>query len=406
MDDNIDGKSEETSEDAFAAVRALLLARGVSDQEIATALAEDRIDLLAIDRLMTNSPHRLTLKEIAARSGVNDGEAARLWSALGFPKVSEDEPYFTEEDLNALQLVHGLVSLGIRDLDTTVQLTRVLGLSMARLAEAVVAVVAAEAAGDAGPALRPATAEDHIAIAENVAFASELVLPGMEQLIVYGWRRHIQAATRRYATMRRELAAESLGAGTLTIGFADMVGFTALSQQLEAAELARLVDRFESLAHETVVGNGGRVVKMIGDEVMYVSDEPVRGVEIALALVEAYADDDLLSDVRVGIANGPVLAREGDYFGTPVNRASRLVNIADAGMVVIGRDVHDAIADAPDIVSTRLGSRYLKDLGRVEIFAVTRKGAAGATEARRHGVRLRILSQLLRDLEVIPRLNE
>jgi adenylate cyclase len=397
---------QETTEDALAAVRAVLLARGVSDEEIATALAEDRLDLLAIDHLMMRSPRRLTLKEIAAESDVDNEEAARLWSALGFPQVGEDEPYFTEDDLHALGLVHGLVSLGIRDLDTTVQLTRVMGLSMARLAEAVVAATAAAASDDGSPTPRPATGEDHITIAENVAFASELVLPGMEQLIIYGWRRHIQAATRRYATMRRELASESSTAGALTIGFADMVGFTALSQQLDAHELARVVDRFESVAHVTVVGNGGRIVKMIGDEVMYVSDEPRRGVEIALALVEAYSDDDLLSDVRVGLATGPVLAREGDYFGTPVNRASRLVNIADAGMVLGGRDVHDAVGDSPDIVSTRLGSRTLKDLGRVEIFAVKRRGTPEPTEARRHGVRLRILSQLLRDLEVIPRLNE
>jgi adenylate cyclase len=397
---------QETSDDALSEVRALLLARGVEEREIEAAIAEDRLDLLAIDHLMMRSSRRLTLKEIATVSDVDREEAARLWSALGFPQVGEDEPYFTEDDLHALGLVHGLVWLGIRDLDTTVQLTRVMGLSMARLAEAVVAATAAAESDDGSLTPRPATAEDHISIAENVAFASELVLPGMEQLIIYGWRRHIQAATRRYATLRRELASDSSTAGSLTIGFADMVGFTALSQQLDAHELARVVDRFESVAHDTVVSRGGRIVKMIGDEVMYVSEEPVRGVEIALSLVEAYSDDDLLSDVRAGIATGPVLAREGDYFGTPVNRASRLVNIADAGMVLAGRDVHEAIADAPDIVSTRLGSRNLKDLGRVEIFAVRRQGTPAPTEARRHGVRLRILSQLLRDLEVIPRLSE
>jgi adenylate cyclase len=386
-------------EDALAAVRALLLARGVADDEITAAVAEDRLDLLAIDRLMMRSPAHLTPKELVEAAGFDGDEAARLWRALGFPEVSDEDPFFNEEDLAALRLVHGFVSLGIAPLDRTVQLTRVMGLSVARLAEAVVAATEegiVATVDDAG-------ATDEIAIAERIAFASELVLPGMEQLIIYAWRRHIQAASRRYATVRREHATDITGPGALTIGFADMVGFTALSQQLAAPELAQVVDRFESLAHETVIGKGGRVVKMIGDEVMYVSNEATRGVEIALALVEAYADDDLLSDVRVGLASGPVLAREGDYFGTPVNRASRLVNIADAGMVIVGREVHDAIAGVPGVVSTRLGSRALKDLGRVELFSLRRSGAPSVTEARRHGVRLRILSQLLKDLEdVLP----
>jgi adenylate cyclase len=386
-------------EDALGAVRALLLARGVADDEITAAVAEDRLDLLAIDRLMMRSPAHLTPKELVEAAGFDGDEAARLWRALGFPEVSDEDPFFNEEDLEALRLVHGFVSLGIAPLDTTVQLTRVMGLSVARLAEAVVAATEEGVVAS----VDNVGATDEIAIAERIAFASELVLPGMEQLIIYAWRRHIQAASRRYATMRREHATGMTGPGVLTIGFADMVGFTALSQQLGAPELAQLVDRFESVAHETVIGNRGRVVKMIGDEVMYVSNEATQGAEIALALVEAYADDDLLSDVRVGLASGPVLAREGDYFGTPVNRASRLVNIADAGMVIVGREVHDAIAGGTGIVSTRLGSRVLKDLGRIEIFSLRRSGAPSVTEARRHGVRLRILSQLLKDLEdVLP----
>lgn len=390
-------------EEVLTAVRALLRARGVSDAEIAAAIEEDRLDLLAIDRLLMRKPPHLTPKQIAEAAGVEGEEAGRLWRALGFPEVSDEDPFFSEEDLAALCLVHGFVSLGIAPLDTTVQLTRVMGLSMARLAEAVVAATAEGAVGADQIAPSEPGQEDHILIAERIAFASELVLPGMEQLIIYGWRRHIQAASRRHATMRRDRASDPAGPGALTIGFADMVGFTALSQQLAAPELAQVVDRFELLAHETVIGNGGRVVKMIGDEVMYVSDQAAEGVEIALALVEAYADDDLLSDVRVGLASGHVLSREGDYFGTPVNRASRLVNIADAGMVIVGKEVHDAIAGMPDVVSVRLGSRFLKDLGRLELFALARRGAPSVTEARRHGVRLRILSQLLRDLEVIPR---
>ena len=105
----------------------------------------------------------------------------------------------------------------------------------------------------------------------------------------------------------------------LAVGFADMVGFTLLSQHLGEDELAAVVRRFEEISHDIVTGLGGRVVKMIGDEAMFVVDSVVAAARIGLGLAEAYADDELLSDVRVGLAVGPVLVHDGDYFGPTVN---------------------------------------------------------------------------------------
>ena len=124
------------------------------------------------------------------------------------------------------------------------------------------------------------------------------------------------------------------------VGFADLVGFTALSQQVDEHVLAAVVDRFESIAYDTVVKLGGRVVKMIGDEVMFVVDDVRPAVEIALTLAEAYSRDEELSEVRVGLACGPTLEREADYYGPTVNLASRIVNIAFPGSVVTSDDVH------------------------------------------------------------------
>jgi adenylate cyclase len=171
--------------------------------------------------------------------------------------------------------------------------------------------------------------------------------------------------------MVRQVGAEGSGR-ELAVGFADLVGFTALSQQLDEHELAQVVERFESNAYDTIGSRGGRVVKMIGDEVMFAVEDVVAGVDIALSLAEVYHDDEALSDVRVGLASGPVLEREGDIFGPTVNLASRIVSIAYAGSVVVSGDIHDALSDDDALRWKSLRTRRLKDIGRVQLFTVRR----------------------------------
>jgi adenylate cyclase len=170
--------------------------------------------------------------------------------------------------------------------------------------------------------------------------------------------------------MVRQVGAE--GAGELAVGFADLVGFTALSQQLDEHELAQVVERFEVTAYDTIGSRGGRVIKMIGDEVMFAVEDVKAGVDIALSLAEAYHDDEALSDVRVGLAAGPVLEREGDLFGPTVNLASRIVSIAYAGSVVVSGSIRDALADDDDLRWKALRTRHLKDIGRVQLCTVRR----------------------------------
>jgi adenylate cyclase len=368
-------------DEIIASLRALLVARGVEPAEIDAAQREDRLDLLAVDRLLIATEHHHSTEQVYELTGLDDDVPARLWRALGFADVEGAGEPFNDQDLEALRMVYGLVSLGLASLDTAVQLTRVMGSSMERLAEALVA------------------ASDSRGLGMPVAFAAEVVFPSVERLILYAWRRHVQAAVRRRVTLLRDDAGQDPHLPELTVGFADMVGFTALSQQLSAAELALLVDRFEAVAHDTVVVGGGRVVKMIGDEVMYVTDHPHQAIVIAFALVDAYADDELLSDVRVGMATGRVLAREGDYFGSVVNRASRIVNIADAGTVLVSEEVGDALRGREDVLLEALKPRELKDLGRVQLYAARRRDAPVVPDSRRAGVRWRRLSDLRHELE-------
>lgn len=387
-----------TPADVLASLRALLLARGVTPEELDAALHDDRLDLLVVDRLMVPSEHRHSGEHLFEATGLDAGVPARLWRALGFAEtIGVDEP-FDDHDLEALRIVYGLVSLGLASLDTAVQLTRVMGSSMERLAEALVAASDSPGLGTPDPAVTAAGIPDHVAVAQQMAFASEVVFPSVERLIIYAWRRHIQAAVRRRLTMLRDDAGQEAHLPVLTVGFADMVGFTALSQQLSSTELAELVDRFEAVAHDTVVGGGGRVVKMIGDEVMFVTDSPYQALLIAFALVDAYTDDELLSDVRVGLATGNVLARDGDYFGAVVNRASRIVNIADAGTVLVSGEIREALEQQPDVAFDALRPRELKDIGRVQLFAAHRRDAPEVPDSRRSGVRWRRLSDLRQEI--------
>ena len=117
-----------------------------------------------------------------------------------------------------------------------------------------------------------------------------------------------------------------------------------MSQQISAHELAAVVDRFESIAYETIADLGGRVVKMIGDEVMFSVEDERTAAEIALTLAATYRDDSELSDVRVALASGPVLQREADYYGPVVNRASRIVSLAFPGTVVVSDELHAVLA--------------------------------------------------------------
>ena len=193
----------------------------------------------------------------------------------------------------------------------------------------------------------------------------------MPKVVDYVWRRHLQAEARR--RMLREGKSETEG-DQLAVGFADLVGFTALSQQVPDKELARIVDRFEAVAYDTVVARGGRVVKMIGDEVMFSVEAAEAAAEIALTLADSFRADEALSDVRVGLAYGSVLEQEGDLYGQVVNLASRVVGIAYPGSVVVSSDFHDVLEDLPHYAWSVIRPHTLKHIGRVRLWRVRRPG--------------------------------
>jgi adenylate cyclase len=395
-----DGPDDPRREAALHHVRELLHLHGATDEEIDQAIADDVLDLFVFDRVLVPSRRRYTRGEVAEMTGVNLESLVRFWRALGFPNVSDDERSFTDLDLEAVRLFQGMQALGAARTDTALQLARVIGSSMSRIAEA-----------ELVPANLSSGEYDTVIAADEFASVADVTIPAMARLLEFVWRRQVAAVIRRTMMSRRHGVAPG-ESPVLAVGFADMVGFTLLSQHLTDSELADVVRRFEELSHDIVTGLGGRVVKMIGDEVMFVVDSAADAARIGLDLADAYADDELLSDVRVGLALGPVLLREGDYFGTTVNLAHRIVNIGNPGTVLISEEFRAALLDlAPDEFTTKpLRPRLLKDLGRVQLWWLGRAGqeadGTGAAADLRRNVRWERLSEVLRDLEELRGVGE
>lgn len=290
-----------------------------------------------------------TALDVSAQSGVPIEETRRLWRAMGFPPVAEDQRIFTAADVATLLAARRLVDQQLAAPEVLLQLTRTTGQALARIAEAQVATATEEGA------------------ATTDAPAIEAMAAAVEPLLGYVWRRHLVAAAVRATT-----AAVGPDGMQLVVGFADLVGFTAFSQLRGPTELAAAVDRFETLAYEHIPERGGRVVKMIGDEVMFTVDDPAAAAEIAMALVDAYGRDPELPTVRVGLALGTVVSWQGDLYGPTVNLASRLVNIARAGTVLASEELGERLRDQSGLVLRHLGAVRLKGIGRMRSWVVRR----------------------------------
>ncbi len=385
---------------ALVRVRSTLLALGASEEEVQRAEQAETLDVLMVMRTLFPGGPRHTQREVAAMASLPLEILRRLWRALGFPDVGDDR-VFTDLDVEAARLFRQLLDAHVVEIEHAVQLARVVGSSMARIAEA---EVAPRWTGTTGP-------EDPVLAADDFARLAGPVVESMGRLMDFVWRRHLQDVARR--TMLLRTRGKMAGSSpVLAVGFADMVGFTLLSQHLTDSELADVVRRFEEVSHDIVTALGGRVVKMIGDEVMFVVDGATSAARIALNLAEAYADDDLLSDVRVGLALGPVLTSDGDYFGATVNLAHRIVNIANPGTVIVSDEFLEALhSEAPSAFSGQpLRPRSLKDFGRVQLWWLGRPGerpdgTGGEADERRRS-RWERIADVLKELEELRQRGE
>jgi adenylate cyclase len=317
-----------------------------------------------IESLLLGSTPTLTRIEVAERAGVPIEMARELWRLLGFPQAEDDDVAFTEADVRALTLSYELMTLGVLSPDSQAALVRTWARSFARLAEWETGLLA-------GIALQGTSPEESL-----LALTGE-VLPRVEELQTYIWRRHLASATTQLLTTE-----DAGDAGVqLAIGFVDIVGYTSRSKDLDEGELVSWIDHFENEVIGTVVDHGGRVIKTIGDEVLFVHDDPRLAVEIALVLTARGEDEeDSFPSVRAGVAHGTVVRRLGDVFGPTVNIAARLTSLARPGAVIANQGVHDLLCRdhgqpetrAQDLVFKRLRRTSVKGYSRLDSWVVRR----------------------------------
>jgi adenylate cyclase len=329
-------------------------------------------DLEDVTAALLARPLDLTRRDVSRGAHVSLHSARRFWQALGFPLVNNDEPLFTQADVDALEVVAGLVRRGDLDEATALQLTRAFARTADRLASWQVQLVAESLEAEREAALD--LSADHSSTATAQATARSLVSMAdeLEPLLVYAWRRHLADAVSRLLT---DAEPETTVEGIYRhIGFADLVAFSALVRRSTERELSEVVKRFEMLSADVVTAHGGRIVKTVGDEILFSNRSAAPAAATAIDLVEAIAGDELLPEVRVGLAAGRVMPRLGDVFGNTVNRASRLTAIAHPGSVLVDDVVAESLHDVTGFALAPLRPRTLRGVGKVEPFLLSRAG--------------------------------
>jgi adenylate cyclase len=284
----------------------------------------------AIERLeseLLGDSRKYTRTEVAERANVSIERAERLWRSLGFASTADDEKVFGDADVEALAAIIGLVDQGIVTPESEASVARSLGQAMARLADWQTALISGLGDGD-----------DLLDLAADAA--ADLV-PRIEELHSYVWRRHLVAAAGRILPVG---GADDADTDTMVVGFADIVGFTSLSRTSSEEDLAALVEEFETVTSDVIAENRGRVVKMIGDEVLFVVKDPAAAAKIALGLMEWRGEEDN-PELRIGLAYGRVISWLGDVYGPVVNVASRLTSVARPGSIVVDRDLAAALEE-------------------------------------------------------------
>ncbi len=310
----------------------------------------------------------LTSAEVVAKGGLTLDEGERLWRALGFPDTGDSVAY-GEPDVRAIAIVATAIHHGVLDEVTAFRMTRALGHTMSRLADWQVSTLVEQVEHDVEGGKAGSRLEAAIELATNAA-------PGFEELIIYVWRRHLAAAAARIEALGAN--DEELLSTVMTVGFADLSRFTSLANGLDEASLAALVEDFETRCADIITLHGGRVIKTLGDAVLFVSDDAVEGTRTALDLVRQIGRRTELPDIAVGMATGSAISRLGDVFGPPVNLAARLSHVARSNRVLIDEGTAKYLDDEFDMRT--LPPRPLRGFGNLSPITVSERRGFSRTD--------------------------
>ncbi|MFD4366819.1 adenylate/guanylate cyclase domain-containing protein [Rhodococcus sp. NPDC058521] len=334
---------------------------------------ESAVDSLALTEIqkdlegfLLGGPRRYTQGQVAAAVGVDVERADRLWIAMGFALDPDpDALMFTDADVAALRSIIRLVDQGAIDPTNEVSSARALGQTMARLAEWQVSMISSHIVEQ----LTDSEGKSVEEIRDQVASIFTEIIPTVESLQSYVWKRHIASTTgRNVGNPGNETSSRDL-----VVGFADIVGYTSLTRRIGARELSDLLERFEYTSTEVIARNHGWVVKTVGDEVMFAAESVADAAEIGTSLHESVLPDHDDPQLRVGLAFGPALVRFGDLYGSVVNTAARLTSTARPGTVLVGDNFAAQLEGTPGWRLRQLRPRRVRGIRKLEPYVLRRE---------------------------------
>ncbi|WP_418908627.1 adenylate/guanylate cyclase domain-containing protein [Glutamicibacter endophyticus] len=323
-----------------------------------------------LEERLIGGPREFKRRDVAADAGISLHSARKLWRAIGFPELSDDEVFFTRGDEHALKTMVSLVREGKLTEETAISLMRSVGQMTDRMVvwqiEAIIEDMIANQ-----------NMSDRQARRQLIEILPEIISP-LEELLNYSYRRQLNAGIHRLA-LRAEtgVAAYAQDSGddddtplplARAVGFADLVSYTSLSRRMTERTLAQLVQRFESKCAEIISIGGGRLVKTIGDEVLFVAETPQAGAQISLALSKEFEADELLPKTRVAVVWGRILSRLGDIYGPTVNLAARLTSLAEPGSVLTDAITANTLKGDPRFVLTAREITSVRGFGDIQPF--------------------------------------
>lgn len=339
-----------------------LTEQGIAAEEIRDSFTPM---LLPARRLLGDDGTYVSARQISEQTGLDLDELIRFQRAAGLPQPQDpDAPIFMRPDGETAVHIKRFLDLGI-DPELMLTVVRVLAQGLANAAEVMRAAALAAV-------VHPGTTELEMAkgIQALAGVAAPLLGPMIQDLLMLQLRHTLE--TEAVNASERAAGAPLPGARTVAAAFADLVGYTSLGEEVPPEELEQLANRLAELAHD--VANGPvRFIKTIGDAVMFVSTDTGALLDAVLALVDAAAADERLPRLRVGVAHGAAVSRAGDWFGSPINTASRVTSVARPSSVLIAESARDDVGEDARFRWSAAGSRHLKGIhGAVKMYRVRR----------------------------------
>ncbi|MGH3532739.1 MAG: adenylate/guanylate cyclase domain-containing protein [Mycobacterium sp.] len=372
MDDKVDPNIDDLLGDLEGSARAeraelveWLLDQGVTADEIRGAMVPM---LLASRRLIGDDGTYVSAREISETAGIDMELLQRVQRAIGLVRVDDpDAAVHLRADGSAAAHASEFVELGI-DPDQVLQVVRVLAEGLSHAAEVMRYTAVATI-------LQPGATEVQIAKASQalVTRIAPVLGPMIEDMLFMQLRHMME--TEAVNASERAAGAPLPGARQITVAFADLVDFTRLGEAVPPEELGQLANRLADLARDVSVPPV-RFIKTIGDAVMFVCTDPAPLLDVVLKLVEITDSDNDFPRLRAGIASGPAVSRAGDWFGSPVNMASRVTGVARPGTVLAAESARDELGDGAGFSWSFAGGRHLKGIkGEVKLYRARRGDA-------------------------------